>query len=691
MESRHVSHPSADVLQAFGLGKLDDASAEVVASHLDDCADCRQAVAAQSGDSFIARLRQAHGQHSTCPPGQSLSETGHSGHAARSSPQATPSPNPTPLPELANHSQYEIVRELGRGGMGVVYLAYNHLLARQEVLKVVNKELIERGGGKARFLREMQSAAALSHPNVVKAHTALQLGELLVFAMEYVEGQDLDKVVKDRLEKGRGLLPVPNACYYVQQAALGLQHAFEKNMVHRDIKPQNLILAREGKKHVVKILDFGLAKVMREKGGDGGLTGTGEMLGTPAYIAPEQMRDAAHADIRADIYSLGCTLYHLLTGAPPFKGTSVYEVLRHHELTDARSVHLVRPEVPEELAVVVQKMMAKKPAERYQTPVEVAKALTPFIKPTPKAEAAKPLPNEPQKAPEAAIKDESSAGRREPSAPDFAIPRRLVTRDWRKQAALLKKLLAAPKTATKVNWKIIASVATCLLLIGLVGLLAAGIFNVKTKDGTIELRNLPHDADVLVDGDKVTVTWGSDGKTAQIRVKPGSRKIVATVNGIQVIGEEVTIKEGRKEVLTAAVVSPPDGAGHDKALSYRPGWVEEEWLRKVTPLPPEQQVTAVNFKLRQRNPGYEGSVQSRIENGAITEIGRHGGSGPVAAARLFQPSYSSSRLLMPEPLGKPPGGPVAADALTASFPAISLSHVAGRRAAPVDQDAGDDQ
>ena len=121
--------------------------------------------------------------------------------------------------------------------------------------------------------------------------------------------------------KAQGPLPVPHACYYVQQAALGLQHAFEKKMVHRDIKPQNLILAREGKKHIVKVLDFGLAKVMREKTDDTGLTGEGKMLGTPDYIAPEQTLDAAKADIRADIYSLGCTLYYLLSGRPPFSAS----------------------------------------------------------------------------------------------------------------------------------------------------------------------------------------------------------------------------------------------------------------------------------------------------------------------------------------------------------------------------------
>ena len=190
--------------------------------------------------------------------------------------------------------------------MGVVYLARNTLMDRLEVLKVVNWSA-------DRFVREIQAAARLRHPNVVGAYSAQRLGDLLVFAMEYVPGEDLARVVK-----ARGPLPVAHACHYAYQAAQGLQHAHEQGMVHRDIKPSNLILTRDGNRPVVKILDFGLAKGVSETGVDGSLTAEGAMLGTPDYVAPEQTLDAA----RADIYSLGCTLYHLLTGRPPFVGRS---------------------------------------------------------------------------------------------------------------------------------------------------------------------------------------------------------------------------------------------------------------------------------------------------------------------------------------------------------------------------------
>ena len=259
--------------------------------------------------------------------------------------------------------------------MGVVYLAKNKLMGRLEVLKVVGRHLVERPGVLDRFLREIQSAARLQHPNIVTAYSAMRLGPSLVLAMEYVEGFDLAKVVKTK-----GPLPIAHACYFIHQAALGLQHAHERGMVHRDIKPANLILARDGKKAIVKVLDFGLAKVTSEGQTDSSLTREGQMVGTPDYIAPEQIRDAKSADIRADIYSLGCTLYYLLTGGPPFRGDHLWDVYQAHFSMEASPLNLVRPEVPVELAAVVAKMMAKEPGRRFQTPGEVARALTPFIK-----------------------------------------------------------------------------------------------------------------------------------------------------------------------------------------------------------------------------------------------------------------------------------------------------------------------
>ena len=305
-------------------------------------------------------------------------------------PTVADSPGRSLPAELANHTDYEIVRELGGGAMGVVYLAHNRLMGRHEVLKLIGRDVMENPGIRDRFVREIRAVARLRHPNIVTAYSAFRAGESLVFAMEYAEGLDLGRVVA-----ARGPLPVSHACAFIYQAALGLQHAHQAGLVHRDIKPGNLMLTKKGGRACIKVLDFGLAKAEREQGtlelapkssskdepsAAGYLTMAGQTLGTPEFIAPEQIGDAQGADIRADIYSLGCTLYYLLSGRPPFVGMSLPQVLQAHYSTEAMPLNLVRPEVPPALAELVAKMMAKAPEHRFQSPLEVSKALVPFFK-----------------------------------------------------------------------------------------------------------------------------------------------------------------------------------------------------------------------------------------------------------------------------------------------------------------------
>src|SRR5262249_7798701 len=282
--------------------------------HLEGCPDCRKRVAEMTADSFLGRVRDAQQ-----PSGKSTVSQPQAGVTQGVKATTTPPPPraETLPPGLADHPDYEIKRELGRGGMGVVYLAHNRLMGRDEVLKVMGRQIIERPGLLDRFLREIRSVARLRHPNIVTAYSAVRLGEGLVFAMEYVEGLDLSKLVK-----AKGPLPVGHACNFVHQAALGLQHAHEEGLVHRDIKPANLMLSRKGDRARFRVLDFGLAKAAGEEKVDGGLTYEGQALGPPDFIAPEQILNAPDVDIRADIYSLGGTLYSLLTGRPPFRANS---------------------------------------------------------------------------------------------------------------------------------------------------------------------------------------------------------------------------------------------------------------------------------------------------------------------------------------------------------------------------------
>jgi serine/threonine protein kinase len=289
-------------------------------------------------------------------------------------PRPTPPPNfdPSTCLDLGRLGNYVLLEELGRGGMGVVYKARHDLLGQVVALKVLPAD---RGGDAqwlARFHREIKALGALQHLNVATARDAGEAAGKCYLVMEYVPGQNLAEVLR-RL----GRLAVADACEVARQAALGLQHIHEHGLVHRDIKPSNLRLTPDGQ---VKVLDLGLAN-FRGAAADGDLTGTGYILGTADYMAPEQWADAHTADIRADLYSLGCTLYHLLTGRPPF-GDAAHDSWRKkmmaHETAPVPPVRGERPEVPAELAAVLERLVAKQPTARFATPTEAAQALAPF-------------------------------------------------------------------------------------------------------------------------------------------------------------------------------------------------------------------------------------------------------------------------------------------------------------------------
>jgi WD40 repeat protein/tRNA A-37 threonylcarbamoyl transferase component Bud32 len=270
--------------------------------------------------------------------------------------------------------QYLLLERLGEGGMGQVFKARHQRLERTVALKVIRKDRLTNPDAIERFQREARAAARLSHPNIVTVYDADEVGGTHFFAMEYVEGTDLSKLVK-----GSGPLPIAQACDSIRQAALGLQHAHEHGLVHRDIKPANLFLTAKG---VVKILDMGLAR-LDEPGGAADhttepMTHTGAIMGTPDYLAPEQAIDCHRADIRADLYSLGCALYYLLTGKVPFPGGSLGEKLAKQLSQEPRRVDNLRSEIPPGVSLIVAKLMAKRPEDRFQTPAEVAFALTPF-------------------------------------------------------------------------------------------------------------------------------------------------------------------------------------------------------------------------------------------------------------------------------------------------------------------------
>jgi serine/threonine protein kinase/WD40 repeat protein len=271
---------------------------------------------------------------------------------------------------------YILLERLGEGGMGQVFKARHSRLDRTVAVKVIRKDRLADAEAVGRFRREIQASAQLSHPNIIMAYDADQVEDAHFLTMEYVEGLDLGRLIKQR-----GPLPVAEACEYVRQAACGLAHAHERNLVHRDVKPSNLLLSKaaSGGNGVgqIKLLDLGLARVRHEgEEAASGLTQMGEVIGTPDYIAPEQARNARHADIRSDLYSLGCTFYFLLSGRPPFGGETGTEKLIKHCFEEAQPIEQLRPDVPPRVAAVVRKLMAKEPDQRYPTPAKLVQALS---------------------------------------------------------------------------------------------------------------------------------------------------------------------------------------------------------------------------------------------------------------------------------------------------------------------------
>jgi serine/threonine-protein kinase len=285
--------------------------------------------------------------------------------------------------------RYLILDRIGEGGMGKVYKARHRQLHRTVALKIINPERLENKQAVERFYREIQAIARLQHPNIVWAFDADQVGSITYFAMQYVPGVDLGRMVKRS-----GPLDVARACDFIRQAALGLQHIAENAMIHRDIKPSNLLIVNLAnqpsklesgvlgtalKTDLVKIVDLGLTRLTDTDVSEGSkltaLTHHDILMGTPDYIAPEQARHGHSADIRSDIYSLGCTLYFAVAGRPPFGGVTAVEKIMHHQLDEAEPLERVRPGIPPALSVIVRRMLAKQPEQRYQMPLEVAQAL----------------------------------------------------------------------------------------------------------------------------------------------------------------------------------------------------------------------------------------------------------------------------------------------------------------------------
>ncbi len=377
--------PSADVLSAFLHGTLNDLETETVASHVRECLVCD----AMLSDSKADPLALA-GQPSAVAADRALGAAG-AGRAGTLGESIA-------LLEADAHKQqrlgpYELLEKLGQGGMGAVYKARHTKLNRIEAIKILPPHLAKDANAKNRFEREIQAVGALNHPNIVQARHGDEAAGQLYLVMEFIDGRDLASLVKQHVR-----LPIADACEIIRQTALGLQHAYDHGLVHRDIKPSNLMLVvpplggsaasspsdsrpPKGGTTNIKILDLGLARLDSTTEQLGELTSTGQIMGTLDYMAPEQGGDAHQVDIRADLYSLGATLYHLLTGQPPFpspKYKTAAQKLQALTFNEPTPIRELRPEVPESLAAIVHRLLAKQPDARFAVPHEVASTIAPF-------------------------------------------------------------------------------------------------------------------------------------------------------------------------------------------------------------------------------------------------------------------------------------------------------------------------
>ena len=375
--------PTPELLADYAFGRCSVQDLEQVAAHVDQCAACQGKLERQDGldDSFVSKLRhplpadlrsadqELEALITQAEAIQLDAEAEKSGVGPSAAAEASQPGSGLPI----TLGQYELLARLGHGGMGTVYKARHLRLKRFVAVKVISQQRLPDPQAVTRFHREMEAVGRLNHPNIVQATDAGEAAGHHFLAMEFVEGCNLAQLVRFG-----GPLPVADACEIVRQAAVGLEHAHEHGLVHRDVKPSNLMLTRDG---TVKVLDLGLARLLDSPGDEAKATGSQQILGSPDFMAPEQAQDSRQVDARTDLYCLGCTLYFLLTGRPPFAepqhDTRMKKVMAHVR-EQPTPVQSVRSDLPSSLIDLLARMLAKSPGDRPRLAAEVAEMLIPL-------------------------------------------------------------------------------------------------------------------------------------------------------------------------------------------------------------------------------------------------------------------------------------------------------------------------
>ncbi len=542
--------PSRDELFDYAVGALSEDDAESMVSHLTECPDCEATLLSldEAEDTLMGHLRtpavdDAYLEESRCD--EAVVRAKAAADLQTLADGVTLGGAEAPAGDLGRIGEYQLTEKLGQGGMGMVYKAMHGKLRRTVALKVLPSNRTNDRQAVARFEREMAAVGGLDHPHIVRATHAGEHEGTSYLVMEYVEGLDLSE-----LARRCGPLPVADACELIRQAAVGLQHAHENGLVHRDVKPSNLMLGCDGR---VKILDLGLALLQEDRPAAEEVTGAGQAMGTADYISPEQISDSHTVDIRADVYSLGCTLYKLLAGRAPYSGAKyhgAFEKMMGHARDPVPSIKDLRRGLPERLVAVIERMLSKAPGDRPATPDAVAEAMGPFAREAdlPQliqwAEARVASPSAPTEPLDGTAEYVSSAvAVSGPDTAPYACYRRAQpsARRWHRRPAVLVGLAAA-----------------AVLVFG-------AIFTVVTNRGTLEIKTFDEDVEVsiLQDGREITILDTKTGNKVTLYAGEYQLKLSGEKGDLQLSTDTFTLRRGEKVIVevrrrpSIAVPEPP--------------------------------------------------------------------------------------------------------------------------------------
>ena len=525
--------PTQNRLQDFLEGSIADRESEEISTHISECLRCDEALSdLENNQSDVLKLLRAN-----APTGFLLepefAELRKNTVGIGIADTDSLSDEHEPLESGKRLRDYRLVRKIGEGGMGTVYQAVHVHLAKSVALKILPTDKLQSGQSVSRFRQEMRAVGRVNHPNVVSASDAGKIDGQHFLVMELVQGADLARIIQEC-----GQLGVADACEIVRQAANGLQHAHDNGLVHRDVKPSNVMLAVDGS---VKLLDLGLASLNKtdfEASANitvsDGLTSVGQIMGTLDYMAPEQITASPDVDVRADVYALGATLFQLLTRKTPC-GDRSHEMPQRIEAVLSEpplDIATLRNDVPEELRALLTKMLAKSPSERPQAASEVAREIARFTS------------------------DAKLATLAETCRTSLDIPSADV--DVTDDASFLVSRIVEPeKRATKRRpLTARAILGTCLTLF------AAAVFFIVTNNGTVKVEVLDESFQVAIDGRTLTVT--EEGNAQPIKLRVGEHKLTVKIGNSDFVTSDFEIRRNgevafRVEPLSGKVIVSRDG------------------------------------------------------------------------------------------------------------------------------------